>query len=380
MQEQQISKTQLKYCEDMLNKISKYQNAYPFLEPVDPVALNIPDYFDKIKNPMDLSTIKNKLKNNNYTKPEEVKEDMSLMFSNCYLYNPKESQVHKMGLELEKQFNNLYNKMPTTINETVKKKRKSETKVSESIESKKPKIKGSLTQEEKNICEKIIEEIHKPKNSAIVWPFLEPISDDVIPGYSQVIKNPTDLKKIKRKLDQNEFANIDEFYKELKLMVNNCYKFNQDVKKIYDCAMEAERLFDSLIMREKSNKIEIIKKISDLRNSINIMEKEIAVLEEALSEDEKIKKKAKEYTMEERLNIGKQILELNQIQTTRIAQIVSKGGVNIDFLGKNEVELDMRVLTDGVLFEIEEYIKNVNNIKNKENNQNENELEMSIEI
>ena len=27
-------------------------------KPVDPVALNIPDYFDVIKNPMDFSTIK----------------------------------------------------------------------------------------------------------------------------------------------------------------------------------------------------------------------------------------------------------------------------------------------------------------------------------
>ena len=34
------------------------KSAWPFLEPVDPVALNIPDYPDVVKHPMDLSQCK----------------------------------------------------------------------------------------------------------------------------------------------------------------------------------------------------------------------------------------------------------------------------------------------------------------------------------
>ena len=34
------------------------KNSWPFLEPVDPVALNIPDYLEVVKTPMDLSTVK----------------------------------------------------------------------------------------------------------------------------------------------------------------------------------------------------------------------------------------------------------------------------------------------------------------------------------
>jgi len=38
----------------------------PFNQPVDPVALNIPDYPIVIKNPMDLGTVRNKLRANAY--------------------------------------------------------------------------------------------------------------------------------------------------------------------------------------------------------------------------------------------------------------------------------------------------------------------------
>ena len=37
-----------------------------FAAPVDAVALNLPDYHDKIKNPMDLGTLQNKLLNCDY--------------------------------------------------------------------------------------------------------------------------------------------------------------------------------------------------------------------------------------------------------------------------------------------------------------------------
>ncbi|KAM0685247.1 transcription initiation at TATA-containing promoter protein [Conglomerata obtusa] len=329
---------------------------------------------------MDISTVRWKIKSNMYTSVSELKKDMELMFNNCYIYNPKDTPVHKMGVELEKQFNNLYNKMPTS--DTLKKKRKTDVKINEVIEVKKPKVvaKNLMSAEDRQMCEKIIEELLRPKNHGIMWPFMDPINDDLVPGYSLVIKSPTDMGLIKRKFESNEFESLDDLQKELKLMVNNCFKFNQDVKKIYDCAIEADRLCENLFAREKSEKHEIIRKISDLRNNIKVMEREILVLEEALNDDEKCKKTIKEYSLDERLEIGKQLTELNQIQTTRIAQIISKGGVHVDFVNKSEVEVDMRLLPDTILYEIEEYIKNTSNYKNKENLFNDSDDEITLEI
>jgi hypothetical protein len=46
--------------------LKKHQFSEPFLRPVDTVALNIPDYYDVIKEPMDFSTVEAKIRGNDY--------------------------------------------------------------------------------------------------------------------------------------------------------------------------------------------------------------------------------------------------------------------------------------------------------------------------
>ncbi|KAK4329043.1 hypothetical protein Pmani_000575 [Petrolisthes manimaculis] len=67
----------------------------PFRQPVDPQALGIPDYFDIIKKPMDLSTIKRKLDTGQYTDPWDYVDDLWLMFDNAWIYNRKTSLVYR---------------------------------------------------------------------------------------------------------------------------------------------------------------------------------------------------------------------------------------------------------------------------------------------
>ncbi|XP_078274123.1 CREB-binding protein-like isoform X7 [Rhinoraja longicauda] len=76
----------------------------PFRQPVDPSLLGIPDYFDIVKNPMDLSTIKRKLDTGQYQEPWQYVEDVWLMFNNAWLYNRKTSRVYKYCLKLAEVF------------------------------------------------------------------------------------------------------------------------------------------------------------------------------------------------------------------------------------------------------------------------------------
>lgn len=93
-----------KSCASLLDRLIKHKHGWVFSKPVDPVALGLNDYFDIIKNPMDLGTVKSRLNTNWYKSPKEFAEDVRLTFQNAMLYNPKGQDVHFMAEELLKIF------------------------------------------------------------------------------------------------------------------------------------------------------------------------------------------------------------------------------------------------------------------------------------
>ena len=56
--------------------------------PVDPIAMNLPDYPDVIKHPMDLGTVKSRLSSGYYRDVQQFSADVHLTFDNAMLYNP----------------------------------------------------------------------------------------------------------------------------------------------------------------------------------------------------------------------------------------------------------------------------------------------------
>mmetsp|Transcript_6370 Transcript_6370/g.8973 ORF Transcript_6370/g.8973 Transcript_6370/m.8973 type:complete len:1310 (+) Transcript_6370:347-4276(+) len=93
--------------EVLLKFIAQQPSAYPFMRPVDPVLLGIPDYLTVIQNPMDLGTIETKLRDGAYKIPQEFIDDLRLVFSNAQRYNPPAHPVHEaashLNLILEKR-------------------------------------------------------------------------------------------------------------------------------------------------------------------------------------------------------------------------------------------------------------------------------------
>jgi hypothetical protein len=96
-------------CEKLLGRLMRQESAIPFLEPVDPVAMNLPDYFEIIKKPMDLGTVKSKLEQNRYTEPAQVLKDVVLCFDNAIEYNPASEPAHKLANQIKASFTSLCN-------------------------------------------------------------------------------------------------------------------------------------------------------------------------------------------------------------------------------------------------------------------------------
>lgn len=91
----------------VLESIKSHQCAWPFLKPVDPQETGAIDYYDVIKNPMDLSTIEERLERGWYYITKDIFiADLKLMVQNCKAYNGKGHYVTDLALTLEKVFMN----------------------------------------------------------------------------------------------------------------------------------------------------------------------------------------------------------------------------------------------------------------------------------
>ncbi|PAN41482.1 hypothetical protein PAHAL_8G047000 [Panicum hallii] len=95
-----MNTTKIRLCGNILRKLMDHKSGWLFNKPVDPVLFKIPDYFDVIRHPMDLGTVKKKLASKQYVSTDEFAADVRLTFSNAMKYNPPGNDVHEIAKEL----------------------------------------------------------------------------------------------------------------------------------------------------------------------------------------------------------------------------------------------------------------------------------------
>ncbi|XP_030135024.4 bromodomain testis-specific protein isoform X1 [Taeniopygia guttata] len=351
---------QLQYLQRVVMRAMWRHNfSWPFHQPVDAAALNLPDYYTIIKKPMDLGTIKKRLEHNYYTKAAECIEDFKTMFWNCYMYNKSGDDIVFMAEELEKVFMQKIARMPpeerpVSLNKGKRKGKKTEetwqpscgisneqsTNENQAESSEQPPAmtqeqqqatlaplsaaqltalmpaavsitkakrgvkrkadtttpttsivtasgKSAMFNERKAVkpcrgenectvtnkllkrpfsdsqqppgimkkiqlsgklkhCNAILKELFSKKHAAYAWPFIKP--EDVASastGANQAIaKYPTDLGTIKKKMDNFEYNDIQEFATDVRLMFMSCYKRNSSDHQIVAMARKLQDVFE----------------------------------------------------------------------------------------------------------------------------------------
>ncbi|NWS96389.1 BRDT protein, partial [Mionectes macconnelli] len=352
---------QLQYLQRVVMKAMwRHNYSWPFHQPVDAAALNLPDYYSIIKKPMDLGTIKKRLEHNYYTKAAECIEDFKTMFLNCYMYNKPGDDIVFMAEELEKVFMQKIAQMPpeerlVSLNKGKKKgkkpeetqqpipgtsneqstnqtqaesgeqppgmtqerqqvplaplcaaqptalmpaavpitkakkgvKRKADTTTpttsvvtasgeSSAVFNERKAVKACRGENERMVtnkllkrslphsqrtpgiikkiqlpeklkhCNAILKELFSKKHAAYAWPFLQPVDvASFSTGENQSIaKRPTDLRTIKKKMDNFEYSDIQEFATDVRLMFMSCYKHNSPDHEIVAMARKLQDVFE----------------------------------------------------------------------------------------------------------------------------------------
>jgi hypothetical protein len=88
------------WCLNLLDEIVKWPIAKPFLNPIDPVVDDCPNYEDIVTKPMDFSEIRKKCTQNVYASVQAFVDDIRLISSNAALYNGEDNILSLFGRDI----------------------------------------------------------------------------------------------------------------------------------------------------------------------------------------------------------------------------------------------------------------------------------------
>ncbi|KAK9764282.1 hypothetical protein K7432_008324 [Basidiobolus ranarum] len=253
---------QLKLCEKVYKKVAGNKNAAAFQEPVDPIAMGIPHYFDVVRNPMDFSTVYKKLKAGEYSTPNEFETDVRQIFKNCVTFNGPEHYYSQQAMLLDKimdkemlAFQNLKPVAKQNGGSSSKKSSKQPKKESamsmtapitspaQSSRMSIPPSPKTLDKVARKACESVLTRI---KSHPSFEPFQAPVDIKAlgIPHYYKVVKHPMDFGTVETKLRSGKYQNIEQFVADSQLVFENCYAFNIPGDAVYVMGQELQRLFE----------------------------------------------------------------------------------------------------------------------------------------
>lgn len=269
--------SEMEKCAIVLARTMESQHAFEFLRPVDPIRQGIPHYTNIIKKPMDLGTIKSKLKTGKYSDRWQLDDDVRLMLRNCFTFNPPKTYVYEEGKRLEeiynqewrRQFGDTMRPPPTPPAAPVKRKAASidsqeDNAPAQPVAPKPKKAKVSATEtpvkKSKSLhqrfavqpqmnndnmerCGQILKLLQAQPSAE---PFQKPVEAEEVPGYYDYIERPMDLSSVRQNLECEEYSTIWEFERDVRQIFWNCYGFNDPSSWTANQGKELERYFNKL--------------------------------------------------------------------------------------------------------------------------------------
>ncbi|XP_014748238.1 PREDICTED: bromodomain testis-specific protein-like [Sturnus vulgaris] len=343
---------------------------------------------------MDMGTIKRRLENNYYWGAAECMQDFNTMFTNCYIYNkptddivlmaqnPFLKKISKKGVKRKADTTT-----PTTTaiiatsgggggesspnvadgakaakiparresGRPIKPPRKDLPDSQQHQTSKK----GKLTEQLK-YCNGILKELLSKKHAAYAWPFYKPVDASALGlhDYHEIIKHPMDLSTIKRKMENRDYRDAQEFAADVRLMFSNCYKYNPPD---HDVVAMARKLQVGIGQNSQNSQIPKILRKKKKKNWGNPKKSSkpplaapsasAASLLDSEEEDE-----SKPMSYDEKRQLSLDINKLPGEKLGRVVHIIQSREPSLRDSNPEEIEIDFETLKASTLRELERYV------------------------
>ncbi|GMR54969.1 hypothetical protein PMAYCL1PPCAC_25164 [Pristionchus mayeri] len=248
---------QLRQCQELLDYLKTVKHdGKNVLEHFmrNPSKRSDPEYYKEVENPIDVTRIQQRLRNEDYSQMSQFFEDMTLLVENALAYYKEDSEEHAHATELERIVEEkkrlIENGEEWKLNGDAKVKKEL---MDEETRSASPSARSAGTRSStgdasideavaEDILATIIEAADEHKR-LISPPFRLLQSPEEFPLYYEKISMPIDLKTIAEKTRAGCYTNMAALEADIKLLVNNAKVFNEPGSTIHTDADTIMKVF-----------------------------------------------------------------------------------------------------------------------------------------
>ncbi|RNA29170.1 polybromo-1-like isoform X2 [Brachionus plicatilis] len=221
----------------------KHQDAQmiePFLQL--PSRRLYPDYYDEIKRPVAMSTIKKKLNQRLYKSLRDLVDDFETMFKNAIAYNMQQSVIHQNAKRFLTALKSKVKEMEALKSDISEQKINlaSPSTPTRPKKTKQDKAKLNDTKDKFTFLYNHINEF-RLDDRELAPPFRHLPSKSEYPDYYNIIKKPIDMVKILAKISNQMYQTLEEMCADFCLMFENACVYNEPSSVLYKDALTLQR-------------------------------------------------------------------------------------------------------------------------------------------
>ena len=243
---------------DLCTAMQNVRGSEQFWTPVS--TKYVPDYYQIVTNPIDLASIKNKVKQKKYTTRAQFLSDVNRIFENSVLYNGADAESTCAA-------KNMYDLCVKTFEENSQEL----TRVEKAIN---PLLDDDDQAAFSFLLDTITEKLKAIHDST---PFHHPVNMKRVPNYYQIITSPMDLATIKVFIKNNRYFSIERYMDDVNLILKNSSRFfgpeNKVTLKAHEIVTEAKLQIEQNIetLRDLEKKIAARRVVSDSTDSESVV-------------------------------------------------------------------------------------------------------------